>query len=60
MRSANLRETRLADAGVLGANFVQCLVLALCATTRHWTGQVNSHNQAALAGTAPAAGQRRD
>jgi hypothetical protein len=43
-----------------GADFVQHLVPAPCARTRHWTGQQNPYNQAALACTAPAAGQRRD
>jgi hypothetical protein len=43
-----------------GADFVQPLAPALRAGTRSWTGHRDPHNQAALACTAPGAGQHRD
>ena len=43
-----------------GADCVKCLAPAPCAGTRHLTGHRAPHMQAALACTAPCAGQRRD
>ena len=43
-----------------GADCVQPLVPALRARTRYWTGHRELYNQAALACTAPGAGQHRD
>ncbi len=43
-----------------GADYVKPLVPSLRARTRYLTGHRKPHNQAALACTAPGAGQHRD